>query len=99
MSNIREKLVKLLQDDPNSPVIGKLVSEVEENYPADLDRDSELLYGVWDLRWTSSSKLWLSQAPWLENLQILDPVRKRGGNILRLRGLLALQEVLLYRQT
>ena len=86
MSNIREKLVKLLQDAPNSPVIGKLVSEVEENYPADLDRDSELLYGVWDLRWSSSSQLWLSQAPWLENLQILDPVRKRGGNILRLRG-------------
>ena len=49
MSNIREKLVKLLQDAPNSPVIGKLVSEVEENYPADLDRDSELLYGVWDM--------------------------------------------------
>ena len=49
MSNIREKLVKLLQDAPNSPVIGKLVSEVEENYPADLDRDSDLLHGVWDL--------------------------------------------------
>ena len=30
MSNIREKLVKLLQDAPNSPVIGKLVSEVEK---------------------------------------------------------------------
>ena len=43
-------------------------------------------YGIWDLRWSSSSQLWLSQAPWLENLQILDPARKRGGNILRLRG-------------
>ena len=45
MSNIREELVKLLQDDPNSPVIEKLVSEVEENHPADLDRDSELFMG------------------------------------------------------
>ena len=86
MSNIREELVKLLQDDPNSPVIEKLVSEVEENHPADLDRDSELLHGVWDLRWSSSSQLWLRQASWFENLQILDPVRKRGANILRLRG-------------
>ena len=86
MSNNRDELVKLLQDAPNSPVIGKLVSEVEENYPADLNRDSELLHGVWDLRWSSSTQPWLRQAPWLENLQILDPVRKRGGNILRLRG-------------
>ena len=99
MSNIREKLVKLLQDAPNSPVIGKLVSEVEENYPADLDRDSELLYGVWDLRWSSSSQLWLSQAPWLENLQILDPVEKEVATYSVFGALLSLQEVLLYRQT
>ena len=76
MSNNRDELVKLLRDAPNSPVIGKLVSEVEENYPADLNRDSELLHGVWDLRWSSSTQPWLRQAPWLENLQILDPVRK-----------------------
>ncbi len=86
MSNNRDELVTLLQDAPDSPVIGKLVSEVEKNYPADLNRDSELLHGVWDLRWSSSTQPWLRQAPWLENLQILDPVRKRGGNILRLRS-------------
>ena len=86
MSNNRDELVKLLQDAPDSPAIGKLVSEVEENHPADLTRDLELLHGVWDLRWSSSTQPWLRQAPWLENLQILDPVRKRGGNILRLRG-------------
>ena len=61
MSNNRDELVKLLQDAPNSPVIGKLVSEVEENYPADLNRDSELLHGVWDLRWSSSTQPWLRQ--------------------------------------
>ncbi len=86
MSSNRAELVKLLQDAPNSPAIGQLVSEVEENYPADLNRDSELLQGVWDLRWSSSTQPWLRQAPWLENLQILDPLRKRGGNILRVRG-------------
>ena len=86
MSNNRDELVKLLQDAPDSPAIGKLVSEVEEIHPADLTRDLDLLHGVWDLRWSSSSQLWLRQASWLENLQILDPVRKRGANILRLRG-------------
>ena len=45
MSNNRDELVKLLQDAPNSPVIGKLVSEVEEYYPADLNRNSEFLHG------------------------------------------------------
>ena len=88
MSTIREELVNLLQDAPNSPVIGKLVSEVERNYPADLNHDLELLHWVWDLRLSSSTQPWLRQSPWLENLQILDLVRKRGGNILRLRGLL-----------
>ena len=55
-------------------------------FRSDLTRDLDLLHGVWDLRWSSSTQPWLRQAPWLENLQILDPVRKRGGNILRLRG-------------
>ena len=86
MSNNREELVRLLRETPDSPVIPKLVSEVEDNYPADLSCDSDLLYGVWGLRWISSTQPWLRQAPWLENLQILDPVTKRGGNVLRLRG-------------
>ncbi|QNI49906.1 plastid lipid-associated protein (PAP)/fibrillin family [Synechococcus sp. RS9915] len=86
MSNNREELVRLLRETPYSPVIPKLVSEVEDNYPADLSCDSDLLYGVWGLRWSSSTQPWLRQAPWLENLQILDSVTKRGGNVLRLRG-------------
>ena len=68
MSSNRDELVKLLQDAPDSLDIGKLVSEVEENHPADLTRDLDLLHGVWDLRWSSSSQLWLRQASWLENL-------------------------------
>ena len=32
MSNNRDELVKLLQGAPDSPAIGKLVSEVEENH-------------------------------------------------------------------
>ena len=84
ISNNRDELVRLLRETPNSLVIPKLVSEVEDNYPADLSCDSDLLYG--GIRWSSSTQPLLRQAPWLENLQILDPVTKRGGNILRLRG-------------
>lgn len=45
-----------------------------------------MVYG--GIRWSSFTQPLLRQAPWLENLQILDPVTKIGGNILRLRGLL-----------
>ena len=37
------------------------------------------------MRWSSSSQPWLRQAPWLENLQVVDPTQKRGCNLLRLR--------------
>ena len=47
MSNNRDELLRLLRETPNSLVIPKLVSEVEDNYPADLSCDSDLLYGVW----------------------------------------------------
>ena len=70
MSNNRDELLRLLRETPNSLVIPKLVSEVEDNYPADLNCDSDLLYGVWDLRWSNFTQPWLRQAPWLENLQI-----------------------------
>ena len=43
-----------------------------------------MVYG--GIRWSSSTQPLLRQAPLLENLQILDPVTKRGGNILSLRG-------------
>ena len=84
ISNNRDELVRLLRETPNSLVIPKLVSELEDNYPADLSCDSDLLYG--GIRWSSSTQSLLRQAPWLENLQIMDPVTKRGSNILRLRG-------------
>ena len=99
MSNNRDELVKLLQDAPDSPAIGKLVSEVEEIHPADLTRDLDLLHGVWDLRWSSSTQPWLRQAPWLENLQILDPVRKKVVTYSVCEVLLELWEGFLCRQT
>ena len=86
MSCARNDLVSMLQRTPNDPSIAERVSALEQSTPADLSRDSALLEGVWDLRWSSSSQPWLRQAPWLENLQVLDPAQKRGCNLIRLRG-------------
>ncbi len=86
MSDARSDLVSILQRNPNDPSIARRVSALELSHPADLNRDSALLEGVWDLRWSSSSQPWLRQAPWLENLQVLDPAKNRGCNLLRLRG-------------
>jgi hypothetical protein len=63
-----------------------LIERLEREHPADLGRDARLLEGVWQLRWSSSSLPYLMVAPWLENLQVLDPERGRGMNLLRLVG-------------
>ena len=86
MSDARNDLVSILQRTPNDPSIPERVSALEQSSAADLSRNSEVLEGVWDLRWSSSSQPWLRQAPWLENLQVLDPANNRGCNLLRLRG-------------
>ena len=86
MSITRDEVVSMLQSNPNDPRLKQKISAVEEEQPADLSRDAALLPGVWDLRWSSSSQPWLRQAPWLENLQALDPEQGRGCNLLRFRG-------------
>ena len=86
VSNSRDDLVSILENTPNDSSIAERVSALEQSQQVDLSRDSALLQGVWDLRWSSSSQPWLRQAPWLENLQVLDPSQSRGCNLLRLRG-------------
>ena len=86
MSAVHDELVRLLKQQPNSPDINDTLLAVEKENTVDLSRDADLLEGVWDLRWSSSKQPWLKQAPWLENLQVLDPVNRRGCNLLRLSG-------------
>jgi len=64
----------------------QLIEQLERERPADLERDSALLAGVWELRWSSSALPYLAVGPWIENLQLLDPARGRGMNLLRLAG-------------
>ena len=86
MPQTRDQLIERLQQQPKATDIPSLVETMEREQAADLNRDGALLAGVWELRWSSSTQPWLKQAPWLDNLQVLDPERGRGCNLLRLRG-------------
>jgi hypothetical protein len=66
--------------------IRELLERLERLAPANLLTDSTRLRGVWDLRWSSGRQPYLLTAPWLENLQVLDPERGRAMNLLRLAG-------------
>ena len=86
MTQTHDRLIQLLKVQPSSEQIPDLISILEEEQPADLNRDRALLRGVWELRWSSSRQPWLRQGGWLENLQILDPENGRGRNCLQLAG-------------
>ena len=86
MGHHRDELVDLLLHRPSVPGLQSLISRVEQEHPADLSRSADLLLGAWELRWSSSRQPWLKPTAGLENLQILDPARGRGCNLLRLRG-------------
>ncbi|MCS5691198.1 PAP/fibrillin family protein [Cyanobium sp. FGCU-6] len=83
---VRQTLLRYLQEEPSHPDIPALVEQLERVQPADLEVQAGQLRGVWELRWSSATQPWLKQAPWLENLQVLDPERGRGMNLLRLKG-------------
>ena len=82
----KEQLIELLLTKPKSKLITPLITEVESLSKINLQCDAELLKGVWELKWSSSTQPWLKQAPWLENLQVLDPIQNKGMNLLRLSG-------------
>ena len=86
MAQSQNQLIDKLRTDPSASEIAALVTALEKETPADLSRDGGLLEGVWELRWSSSPQPWLKQAPWLDNLQILDLNNGRGCNLLKLHG-------------
>jgi len=86
IASARTRLIQLLRSAPGDPQIPELLMQVELEGGVDLTKDVAALEGVWELRWSSSSQPWLKQAPWLDNLQVLDPVNRRGMNLLRLSG-------------
>ena len=86
MSAERGDLVSILQNNPNDPSLPQRIASYERTQAVDITRDLYLLKGVWELRWSSSSKPWLRHTDLLENLQALDPEQKTGLNLLRLRS-------------
>jgi hypothetical protein len=70
----------------DAAVVRRLFESLEKLQPADLTRDGAWLAGVWELRWSSSAITYLSSAPWLLNLQTLDPDHGRAQNLIRLDG-------------
>jgi len=91
-SDLRSELLHLLRDrgHPGSaaeaPRVRELLLQLERLQPANLVSESDRLTGVWELRWSSGRQPYLLVAPWLENLQVLDPARSRAMNLLRLAG-------------
>lgn len=81
------KLIKILEQDPKSKDIKNLIKLAENESNVDITKHSEILKGVWELRWSSSNSPFLNYSPFLDNLQILDLDRCRGLNFLRPKGL------------
>ena len=91
-ADCRTELLQLLRDrgHPGSaaeaPRVRELLQRLEHLQPANLAAESDRLTGVWELRWSSGRQPYLTVAPWLENLQLLDPRQGRAMNLLRLAG-------------
>ncbi len=90
-ADTRADLLALLRGRPSGEErqrVRPLIEQLERERPADLEAPGAelLLRGVWELRWSSSALPYLAVAPWIENLQLLDPQRGRGMNLLRLAG-------------
>ncbi len=84
---MESELLALLQDaKPNRDRLDALIKDLEAAASIDLSdaQQQQQLEGVWELRWSSSSKPYLQVQPWLENLQVLMPSQGRGMNLLRL---------------
>tara|TARA_B100000579_G_C22596363_1_gene740532 strand:+ start:59 stop:598 length:540 start_codon:yes stop_codon:yes gene_type:complete len=85
MHNI-SKLIEMLDQAPKSKEISKFITLAENESSVDITNQPELLKGVWELRWSTSKSPLLNYSPFLDNLQILDPEKNRGLNLLRPKG-------------
>ena len=81
------KLLKILIEKTNSKDISLMANKLESNSKFNLKSDNEKLKGIWELRWSSSNSPILSYSPLIDNLQILNPTKSNGLNLLKPRGL------------
>ncbi len=81
--NAISKLIEVLQHTPKSNQIVELIKLAESESSVDITKQIDLLTGVWELKWSTSNSPFLNYSPLLDNLQILEPERSRGLNLLR----------------
>ena len=87
--NAISKLIEVLEHTPKSNQIAELIKLAESESSVDITKQIDLLTGVWELRWSTSNSPLLNYSPLLDNLQILEPKRSRGLNLLRPKGFAA----------
>ena len=81
--NAVSKLIEVLEHTPKSNQIAELIKLAESESSVDITKQIDLLTGVWELKWSTSNSPFLNYSPLLDNLQILEPERNRGLNLLR----------------
>ena len=81
------KLLKILIEKKDSKDILSMAIKLENNSKFNLDSDIKKLKGIWELRWSSSNAPFLSYSPFIDNLQILDPIKLNAMNLLKPRGI------------
>ena len=81
------KLLKILIEKTNSKDISLMANKLESSSKFNLKSYIEKLKGIWELRWSSSNSPILSYSPLIDNLQILNPTKSNGLNLLKPRGI------------
>ena len=78
-----DDLLNLHLKSPNSGSIKTIAEkhEIYNNFSFSKDRND--LQGVWALRWSSYNSPFLKYSPFIDNLQILDPLNLTGLNLLK----------------
>ena len=84
--NAISKLIEVLEHTPKSNQIVELIKLAESESSVDITKQIDLLTGVWELKWSTSNSPFLNYSPLLDNLQILEPEKGRGLNLLRAKG-------------
>ena len=69
-----DDLLNLLNKSPNSESIRTIADQLEIDDIFSFSKDRNDLEGVWELRWSSSNSPFLKYSPFIDNLQILDPL-------------------------
>jgi len=82
-----DDLLNLLLNSPNSESIRTIAEQLEIGHNFFFSKNRNDLKGVWELRWSSSNSPFLKYSPFIDNLQILDPFKLNGLNLLKPRGI------------